>query len=345
VSSRYIPVLWLIAIFAGLLASVDSRACSVPVFRYALDRWMPDAYRLEADAKSLAIGAIAADLRGDQDVRLNIQATPLVDNAAPGRATLRFPMESGESTDLWQGALTAGDYQAFTESPARKEIARRLLAGDSAVWVLVESGRAQPDQDSAKLLDEQIADVEKTAVLPVIQPDDPTSQIGPGPKMRVKFSVLRVARDAKDEQFFLAMLAGPGGLSALPADQPFAALVFGRGRVLGAWSPEKLTPQLIQQASRFLLAACSCEAKHLNPGWDLLMRVNWDAELARGDETVTVAAEKPAPVAALETVTYVPAEVNRSSTKSEKTWMTISLVAGAALFIGTVIAIRVRRRA
>jgi hypothetical protein len=281
-------------------------ACAVPVFRYALDRWAPDAYRLEASATALRTGPAAADLRGDNGVRLNILALPQPDESG-NRAVLRFPSETGDNSEAWSGELTADAYRQLTESPARAQIAHRLLGGDSAVWILVESGNREADERIAKVLAEQIAIAEKMP-LPTTRPNDPESQIAPGPKMQVKFSLLRVSRNAPDETFFLTSLAGPGGLATLSKEEPFAAAVFGRGRVLGAWSPAKLTPELITQASRFMLGACSCEAKHLNPGWDLLMRVNWDAELEKA------AAANPHPngdsttrPVAVETVTYQPA--------------------------------------
>ncbi len=262
----------------ALVLPTAAAACSVPVFRYALDRWPADAFRLEAPAAALRGEPVASDLRGDGGVQLNIEVLPL-DQEQDAR--LFFPGQSGEAAAVWSGELNAANYRALVTSPARAEIAKRLLNGDTAVWVLVESGSPPASDALAKRLGEQLAAIEKTATLPAMRPDDPSSQIGPGPKLQVKFSLLRIPRAAAEEHAFIAMLAGPDGLPALPATQPFAALVFGRGHVAGAWMGEKLTGELIEKASLFLIGACSCEAKHLNPGWDTLMRVNWDAELEK----------------------------------------------------------------
>jgi hypothetical protein len=74
------------------------------------------------------------------------------------------------------------------------------------------------------------------------------------------------------------MLAGPqSGLAA--TREPWLAVVFGRGRVLGAWPAKGFGDEQIEEVCLFLLGACSCQVKNLNPGWDLLLRVDWDEEL------------------------------------------------------------------
>ena len=60
------------------------------------------------------------------------------------------------------------------------------------------------------------------------------------------------------------MLAGPEGTGTLPG--------------------EKLTDEFIEDGTMVLLGSCSCEVKHLNPGWDLLVRVDWDAELEKAEQ-------------------------------------------------------------
>jgi hypothetical protein len=216
--------------------------------------------------------------------------------------------------------LNAATLAPLTNSPARAEIVRRLLAGDSAVWVLVESGDRAADDAVARALDKRLRYLEQVAQLPVIDPNDPSSRLGPGPKLAVQFSVLRVSanrarprpsssssnqeansitrtttRDEDDtaiESPFLAMLAGPqSGLTA--SGEPWLAVVFGRGRVLGAWPAKGFGDEQIEEVCLFLLGACSCQVKNLNPGWDLLLRVDWDEELrAIGYQPV---AANPAP--------------------------------------------------
>jgi hypothetical protein len=251
-------------------------ACSVPVFRYALDRWPADQYALEVSADDAKDEAVARFLRNFTD------STPL--NLAPhrtkdaGPSHLAFPRAADDATPTWSGALGSGTLPLLTDSPARTELAHRILAGETGVWLLVESGEREADDHAAAALEKRLRYLEQAAEIPPIDPEDPTSELGPGPALRVKFSLLRVRRDDAAEQPFLKMLAGPKNESA-PATGPWLALVFGRGRVLGAWPAEGFGNEQIDEACLFLLGACSCQVKRMNPGWDLLLNIDWDEKL------------------------------------------------------------------
>jgi hypothetical protein len=45
--------------------------------------------------------------------------------------------------------------------------------------------------------------------------------------------------------------------------------------VLGAWSLDVLDDTALEDASMFLVGRCSCRLKNENPGWDILMNVDW----------------------------------------------------------------------
>ena len=330
---------WLL--LALCFGQVAAEACSVPVFRYALDRWPADAFRLEAPAAALGTEPLATEVRNlGERSPLNLEAIPTPDP----NARLLFPNRSrSEPRAAWSGGLTPESYAALTDSPARRELARRILAGDSVVWVLVESGQNEADEAAAQLLGKRLSFLESAAGLPAIDPNDPTSKLGPGPELRVKLSLLRVRRAAPEERAFLAQLAGPNGVSAFAENEPFTALVFGRGRVLGAWGAEKLSNEFVEEATLFLLGACSCEVKNQNPGWDLLMRVDWDAELHKADDarraapatepkTTTPAAPQP------ETVTFTPTTTPPTAAapqpRSNRMWIGVFGVIVFAFLVG-----------
>jgi hypothetical protein len=75
------------------------------------------------------------------------------------------------------------------------------------------------------------------------------------------------------------MLVGPAGAPLLEGDEPFAGVVFGRGRALGVWPASELDEEGIDEVSLFLLGACSCRVKIGNPGWDIAMAIDWDTRL------------------------------------------------------------------
>ncbi len=163
----------LIAVWA-----TDLDACSTPVFRYALERWPADYFpavvfhrgELSAEHKRVVeiirkaasedganIGVYDVDL----DKKLDKGTTELwerhksldlpamvVTYSLPysGRGRPRYPDDPFPPT-FWTGEITEANARALVDSPIRKEIARRILAGDSAVWVVVE-----PDPDVLKRL-------------------------------------------------------------------------------------------------------------------------------------------------------------------------------------------------
>jgi len=55
--------------------------------------------------------------------------------------------------------------------------------------------------------------------------------------------------------------------------------VFGRGLALDSLAGDEINEANINRAARFLVGPCSCLAKALNPGHDLLMRTDWESEL------------------------------------------------------------------
>jgi hypothetical protein len=257
------------------LSAFNAAACSIPVFRYALDRWAADNFRLEisaADAKDEAVAKFIRNFGAASALNLEIVRV----SNGPSRLLRPHAAEQG-TPPVWTGSLTSATLASLTNSPVGAGIVRRILGGSSAVWVLVESGDLAADDAAAKTLEKRLRYLEQVAQLPLIDPNDPTSKLGPGPKLAVKFSVLRVVRSAS-ESTFQTMLAGPkSGLAS--TEEPWVAAVFGRGRVLGAWPMKGFGDEQIEEISLFLLGACSCQVKNLNPGWDLLLRVDWDEEL------------------------------------------------------------------
>jgi hypothetical protein len=272
--------------------------CNIPVFRYALERWQAAPYDVvvfhrgalseEGKAALSALRQAGANVEVDRvDVA---EAVPAQRKALLERTKLEAPcmvaLFPGSQIVAWSGPVTAESARALTDSPARREIVKRLLGGDSAVWLLLDSGDAVKDDAAAKTLEAELRRLEKTLKLPSHAPEDPPllSEV----PVRVAFSMLRLSRKAPGEAPLVTMLLN----SDSGLEGPIIFPIFGRGRALWAMTGKGLTPENIGEAGTFLIGACSCEAKELNPGVDLLVAADWEAGLAAAPERTPV----PTPV-------------------------------------------------
>src|SRR5262245_41263890 len=170
---------------------------------------------------------------------------------APCLVTL-FP---GTDIVAWSGPLTAEAASKLADSPARREVAKRLLEGESAVWLMHESGDRAKDDAAAATLEAEFKKLMENLKLPAHAPDDPPllSDV----PMRISFSLLRVPRNDPAETSLITMLQN----SETGLEGPVVYPIFGRGRALWAMAGKGLTPDNITEAAMFLIGACSCEAK------------------------------------------------------------------------------------
>jgi hypothetical protein len=300
----------LLLLLTLVASSARTHACSIPVFRYALDRWPADRFLLEVSPADAQNEDVRKFLRNFTDsTPLNLSVVRSKDAAA---SRLSYPHAEASAVSPWSGSLDAAALAQITTSPAATEIVRRTLAGDSTVWVLVESGKKEDDDRAAAAIEKRLRYLEQASQLPPIDPNDPSSKLGPGPALGVKFSLVRIRHSDPAEQVFVKMLAGPKATEA-PSKGPWFAAVFGRGRALGAWPAEGFGDEQVDEVCQFLLGACSCEVKRLNPGWDLLVSADWDEQLRAAEETRLAvslaegqAPPQPATAVVPETVTFHP---------------------------------------
>ena len=266
-----------LAALMALLQGMD--ACTVPVFRYALDHWVPDSFTLEvspASANAEHVAHFARNLGSASG--LNVDVSRLPDETLGAARLVRPPMGGDPPTVIWSGAPDAQTLGTLMDSPARQELVKRLLAGDSTVFVVVESADKRANEAALAVLEKRIRYLEQVIRLPLIDPNDPSSKLGPGPALALKYSVLRINAALASEAPLLAMLAGPRS-ELEKSTEPWIAVVFGRGRVLGAWRAADFQDDEIEEVCLFLAGACSCQVKRQNPGWDLLLRCDWEEKL------------------------------------------------------------------
>ena len=290
--------LWAISL---TLALPSVRACSVPVFRYALERWPADLFEvvvfhrgdLNAEAKAalemLDKSAVTGQGYGNYNLRaVDLDSAPdpgllklwkTQEGAKPPWMVVLYPARWGLPSAAWSGPLSTASTAAALDSPLRRQIAQRLVKGDVAVWVLLESGDSKKDDAAASLLQGMIDDLCKNLKLPSpFFADEDAEDDFAGSDLQVSFGLLRVSRSEPKEQPFVSMLLNTED-DLRTFSEPIAFAVFGRGRILYALVGKGINKDTIAETCMFLAGPCSCQAKAQNPGVDMLMCIDWDAAI------------------------------------------------------------------
>jgi hypothetical protein len=312
---------------SGALIGDSCPACSVPVFRYALERWIADPYQvavfhrgpLAAAEQALVEKLTPKGPAGTPIGNVNVQTVDLDDDPPAvlldywekhGSETLpaivvHYPLKTGLRGAVWSGPLTEENAARITDSPCRREISGRLTKGETAVWVLLEGGDKSQDDAAFQQLEERLRMLQGKLKLPEIEQQDVISglvSVDPA-ELKLAFSAVRLSRDDPAEQVFVEMLLGSEEdlRDAEFAGQAMAFPVFGRGRALYALVGAGINDELIERGCRELIGPCTCQVKEQNPGVDLLMAVDWD------NLVQVKTADKPAPpLAGL--ASFAPAE-------------------------------------
>lgn len=299
--SRF-PVWTPLVTLAGLLLVVPtvSHACSVPVFRYALEHWQADPYvavvfhrgELSPEQRSLVDRLDPKPEAGRSITNVMVRTVDLDTESSEAilelwkqHETEALPLVSLQSTQklgppqtIWSGELSAETVAALITSPVRSQLRDRLIAGDSVVWVFLESGVKESDDAAFSLLEQELARLQNVIELPAIEEQDLAELTLDPEELKIAFSALRVSRDDQQERLLIEMLlrVEPDLLEEPYVKQAMAFPIFGRGRALYALVGDGITAETIEDASRFLTGACQCTVKAQNPGVDLLMSVDWD---------------------------------------------------------------------
>jgi hypothetical protein len=281
-----------LAVFTALLLLTDATACSVPVFRYALENWPPSKYelvvyhqgpfadkdadivrRLEAAAPRANVGVTDVDLAGSVPAELQ-KVWDRVGNDSPlPRLVLRYPDSGDETPIAWTGALSDGNVKTVFESPVRRQVFERLTAGQAGVVILLLSGDEAADARVREMLGRELPRIAGRIELPRPTTDGP--QVRSELPVRIEFPIVEVARTPAEEVLARILLGSEDGLDQVRG--PIVVPVFGRGRALCSLHGKYLDkPEDLRRSLEFLCRACSCQVKELNPGVDLLMAGDWD---------------------------------------------------------------------
>ena len=310
---------WILLVMAAFLVlpELSLYACSTPVFRYAIERWPADYY----DGVLIHKGPLADDdpasvlLQSDQAEFLNLRLSKVdLDETQSEKSdlipaehlksqlgieipeklpalVLWYPWCKGRAAPFWTGQFTPATIQALIQSPKRQELARRLTDGQTAVWIVIESGNAVKDKAAMRLINQELEKAAKKL-------NEMASALAEElqiPEISYEFSILPVSRSDPKEQMLIEMLLKSEPDLDEYSNEPIVFPTFGRGRALFALVGEGINVDNLQEAIAFITGPCGCEIKMLNPGVDLLMAENWDASVMQFYQEFYETAEEPLP--------------------------------------------------
>ncbi len=282
-----------------ILAAAVS-ACPIPVFRYALEYWEPDPYRLTVyhgeslSAEEQAVVRKLKDLSSLEGVGANIELTlvdvsiddgslhyrPYIEAEMPELPwmTVRYPYITGNEDPLWSGVFNAGNTELLIKSPARAK-ASELLSEGIKVWILLESGDRSKDRAAREILERELSRLEQTMDLPDTEQWFTGSEGIPEPE--IKFRLLTVSRQDPLERFFVKMLLNSEDDLAGFSSEPIVFPLYGRGIALWGIVGGGINVWNITDAAEFLIGPCSCQVKMLNPGVDMLFTEDWTGRISK----------------------------------------------------------------
>ena len=206
----------------------------------------------------------------------NEELAKTVETTDKPRIELQQPRSARNEQVIWSADLNEQNVNLLIDSPVRQDIAERLGNGESAVWVLLESGDKAKDDAAAKLINERLDYLSGVMELPKLDEQDIKNGLVsiPGDGLRLAFSTLRLKRTDPAEAAFIAMLlASEHDLHEVR--DPIVFPIFGQGRALYALVGKGIKVETVDQAAAFLIGSCSCQVKEQNPGADLVMAVDW----------------------------------------------------------------------
>ena len=283
------------------LAVIESSwACNIPVFRYALEYWPQDNYEItiyHKDSFTAEENIQIEKLReysNSKDVNINISIIDLsienneihknIPDSSPDlaypRMIVNYPTVTNIKDNVWDTPVNSDNISKLIDSPVRQKICRDILDENSAVWILLESGDKEKDDNIENFLETYLKELEGTLKLP-----DPVEGnnyvVGDEPEVypdKIKFSLHRLSRNDPQEQLTIQMLLNTESDLGF-YNEPLAFPVFGRGRILYALVGKGITKENVEDTCKFILGPCSCVVKDLNPGIDLLMHLDWNSSI------------------------------------------------------------------
>lgn len=263
-------------------------ACKIPVYRYALERWAPDLFEIFVfydEEIPLELIDKLEQYDAETSSASNFMLYDFNINDLPSPIDLIYQSTNAQSHPwvlirnanapigevVWHGPADDNVVQHLIDSPAGNAIIQSLGQGETAAWVLLTCGNEEKDNAARELIQSELKKLESKMKLPEQDPGVPADVL------KLKFSFTEASRSDPKEAFFITQLLQTEPDLISYSDEPMVFPIFGRGRVLYALIGDGINAENIKHACEFVIGACSCQVKELNPGMDLMLAANWDS--------------------------------------------------------------------
>ena len=163
-------------------ACPPANACQVPVFRYALERWPADPYRVVVehsepltDEQQLLVDSLRGGSSAVAPANVEVElARQPVDSVASPQLVLRYPHSSKlRDTVITRLPLNIESVNAIRSSPSRDAVARALAEGHSVVFLFLPIGDVEKDKVRRQHLEDHLKTAQQKLQLPPGALEDP----------------------------------------------------------------------------------------------------------------------------------------------------------------------------
>jgi len=279
----------MIFLFLGSLAII---ACEIPVFRFALERWDADLYKLKVFvSKSQEISSftqakidriVSWSVKSGGNANLSVQIIEKENSEL--EYELLYPHKSGIIRPVIKGALSEFPEKLLIDSPSRSKISSLILSGKSIVWVVIPGYNQQEAEAFRNVLKTKVSKALDTVKLSEgiiksesskkkkLSREELENALNSEIPLELSFDIVEIDRSNPKETVFLKMMLRQNP-HLMDYKGPIAFPVFGRGRALDG--VVDLNGGDLEKLTLYLSGHCSCTVKEENPGIDLLMNVPW----------------------------------------------------------------------
>ena len=263
------------------LLSINTFACSVPVFRYALEYWQPDPYQIILSynpAQTNNLPEVLTELKKYKANRTFI-VKKIKSSQSDEEIILKYPADKRIRNIVWDASLSTQNLDKILNSPARKEFADKILNGDSLVFLLLEGSNSKQNNKIAATILTNIPLLENQIKLPHEYTDIPKEDLKIyDTNIVFKLSMMRLSRTNSQDKIFINILTKSLPESIYKQSDPIVFPVFARGRMLSALREKDVNYKTLKKMCEYVAGECSCEIKAGNPGFDIFIPLGWNFE-------------------------------------------------------------------